>query len=75
LTSPRARWDSSPTRRAARRPNKLLLTGVIVTVVGLFIVIRRELGIPGYWTPLLVGVALLIAGVVQSFLSRKSRVS
>ena len=57
------------------RPNKLTLAGLIVTLVGLFIVIRHEMAIPSYWNPLLVGIALLVVGVVWSLLSRKSRAS
>ncbi len=56
------------------RPNKLMLAGLIVTLIGLFIVIRHEMGIPSYWTPLLVGIALLLGGVIWSMLSRKSRI-
>ena len=48
------------------RPNRLMLAGLIVTLVGLFIVIRHEMAIPSYWNPLLVGIALLVAGVVWS---------
>jgi uncharacterized membrane protein HdeD (DUF308 family) len=54
------------------RPNKLLLAGLIVTLVGLFVVLRHELRIPSYWTPLLVGIALLIVGVIQPVMSRKA---
>lgn len=57
------------------RPNRLMLAGLIVTLVGLFIVIRHEMAIPSYWNPLLAGIALLVAGVVWSLLSRKSRAS
>jgi hypothetical protein len=32
------------------------------------------MGIPSYWTPLLVGIALLIAGAFWSMMSRKSRI-
>jgi uncharacterized membrane protein HdeD (DUF308 family) len=57
------------------KPNGLVLAGLIVTLVGLFIVIRHSLEIPTYWTPLLVGIGLLIAGVIWSALRRKSRAS
>ena len=57
------------------RPNKLMLAGLIVTLVGLFIVIKHEMGIPSHWTPLLVGIGLLIAGAFWSVMSRKSRTS
>ena len=57
------------------RPNKLMLAGLIVTLVGLFIVIRHEMAIPSYWNPLLVVIALLVAGVIWSLLSGKSRAS
>jgi hypothetical protein len=57
------------------RPNKLMLAGMIVTLIGLFIVIKHEMGIPSYWTPLLVGVGLLIAGAVWSLTCGKSKTS
>ncbi|HEX9409716.1 MAG TPA: hypothetical protein VGA23_08710 [Methylomirabilota bacterium] len=57
------------------RPNKLMLAGLIVTLIGLFIVLRHEMGIPSYWNPLLVGIGLLIAGALWSVISGKSRVS
>jgi hypothetical protein len=57
------------------RPHKLMVAGLIVTLVGLFIVIRHEMAIPSYWNPLLVGIAVLVAGVIWSLLPGKSRVS
>ena len=57
------------------RPNRLMLAGLIVTLVGLFIVIRHSLAIPSYWTPLLVGIGLLVAGVIWSAWQRKSKAS
>ena len=49
----------------ARSGNGLITAGVIVTLVGLMIVLVRELHIPRHWVPLLVGVALLVAGVLM----------
>ena len=57
------------------RPNKLMVAGMIVTLVGVFIVIRHEMGIPSYWTPLLIGVGLLLAGVIWSMMHGKSKAS
>jgi drug/metabolite transporter (DMT)-like permease len=57
------------------KPNKLMVAGLVVTLVGLFIVIRHEMGIPSYWTPLLIGIGLLIAGVVCSMMCGKSKAS
>jgi uncharacterized membrane protein YdcZ (DUF606 family) len=57
------------------RPNKLMLAGLVVTLIGLFIVIRREMGIPSYYTPLLVGIGLIIAGLMWPMISGKSRSS
>ena len=57
------------------KPNKVMLAGLIVTLIGLFIVIRREVGIPSYYTPLLVGIGLLIAGAIWSIVSGKPKVS
>jgi hypothetical protein len=33
------------------------------------------MGLPSYWTPLLVGIGLLIAGAIWSMISRKSKAS
>ena len=57
------------------RPNKLMMAGLIVTLVGILIVIRHEMAIPSYWTPLLVGIALLVAGAIWSVMSGKSKTS
>ena len=57
------------------KPNKLMVAGMIVTLGGLFIVIKREMGIPGYYTPLLVGIGLLIAGAICSMFGGKSKAS
>ncbi|HUO65815.1 MAG TPA: hypothetical protein VMT97_19010 [Terriglobales bacterium] len=57
------------------KPNKVMLAGLIVTLIGLFIVIKHEMGIPSYWTPLLIGIGLLIAGAFWSVVSGKSRAS
>ena len=55
------------------RPNKLMLAGLIVTLVGIFIVIKHEMGLPSYWTPLLVGIGLLVAGAIWSMIGGRSR--
>jgi len=57
------------------KPNKLMVAGLVVTLVGLFIVVRHEMGIPSYWTPLVVGIGLLIAGAVCSMMCGKSKPS
>ena len=57
------------------RPNKLMVAGMIVTLIGVFIVIRHEMGLPSYWTPLLIGVGLLIAGGLWSMMCGKSKAS
>jgi hypothetical protein len=57
------------------KQNGLVLAGFIVTLVGLFIVIRHSLAIPSYWTPLLVGIGLLVGGVIWSAWQRKSKAS
>ena len=48
-----------PVRTAGRG---LMTAGAIVTIVGLGIVIMRTLQLPGYWTPVIVGVGLFVAG-------------
>ena len=55
------------------RPNKLMVAGMIVTLIGVFIVIKHEMGIPSHWTPLLVGIGLLIAGALWSVMCGKSK--
>jgi uncharacterized membrane protein YdcZ (DUF606 family) len=57
------------------KPNRLMLAGLIVTLIGLFIVIRREMGIPSYYTPLLVGIGLIIAGLIWPMIRGRSRSS
>ena len=57
------------------RPNKLILAGLIVTLVGLFTDIRHEMGIPSYSTPLLVGIGLLVVGALWSVMCGKSKAS
>jgi hypothetical protein len=42
-----------------------MMAGLIVTLVGLGIVMVRTLQVPGYWIPLGVGVALLVAGALR----------
>ncbi len=42
----------------------LMLAGLILSLIGLGIVMVRTLQIPGYWIPLGVGVALMLAGAV-----------
>jgi hypothetical protein len=57
------------------KPSKLMLAGLIFTLIGLFIVIRHEMGIQSYWNPLLVGMGLLIGGALWSVIAGKSRAS
>jgi hypothetical protein len=42
----------------------LMTAGAIVTIVGLGIVLMRTLHLPGYWTPVIVGVGLFVAGAI-----------
>ena len=57
------------------KPNGLIVAGLIVSLIGVFIVIRHTLDIPRYWTPLFVGVALILAGAIWSMLRSKSGAS
>lgn len=45
--------------------NGLILAGVIVTLVGLGVVLVRTLAVPREWVTVLVGLALLAAGLVR----------
>ena len=56
-----------PARGAGR---SLMTAGAIVTIVGLGIVLIRTLDLPGYWTPVIVGLALFTAGAILWATSR-----
>jgi len=61
--------------RGARFPRGLMLAGFILTLVGLVIVATNVLALPRYWTPLLVGLTLLVIGAVWSAACKKSGAS
>ena len=48
-----------------RAADRLIMIGVIVTLVGLGVVVVKTLSIPREWTTLLVGLALLGAGLAR----------
>ena len=48
-----------------------MVAGGILTAVGLCIVLIKTLMLPGYWTPLLVGLALLLVGAIVRATSSK----
>jgi hypothetical protein len=56
-----------PVRMAGRG---LMTAGAIVTIIGLGIVVMKTLRLPGYWTPVIVGVALFAAGFIVWAMSR-----
>ena len=45
-----------------RAGGPLILAGMIVMLIGISVGVIRTLGIPGYWTPVAVGLVLVIAG-------------
>jgi hypothetical protein len=51
----------------------LMTAGAIVTIVGLGIVAIKTLRLPGYWTPVIVGVALFAAGAIVWAMSKDDR--
>ena len=51
--------------KCAHSGKGLMMAGLIVTLIGLGIVLIRAFQVPGYWIPLLIGVALLVAGAVR----------
>jgi hypothetical protein len=56
---------------AARMAGRGLMTaGAIVTIVGLGIVIMRTFHLPGYWTPVIVGLGLFAAGAIVWAISK-----
>ena len=46
-----------------------MTAGAIVVAAGLLIVAIRELQIPRYWIPVLVGVALFVVGLLRWLMS------
>jgi hypothetical protein len=48
-----------------RSGSGLIVAGAIVTAIGAIIVLVKVLQVPQYWVPLLVGLALLLAGVIR----------
>ena len=50
-----------------------MTAGAIVTIIGLAIVLMKTLRLPGYWTPVIVGVALFTAGLIVWLTSRDDR--
>jgi mannose/fructose/N-acetylgalactosamine-specific phosphotransferase system component IIC len=57
--------------RSARAGQGLMVAGGILTAIGLCIVLIKTLMLPGYWTPLLVGLALLLVGAIVRATSSK----
>lgn len=43
---------------------RLILMGAVVFLVGLTIVLFKELNIPRYWIPAMIGILLMVAGVI-----------
>lgn len=56
-------------RRAGRG---LMVAGVVVIIVGLGIVAMRTLEVPRYWMPVIIGIALFVAGATLWATSRHS---
>ena len=50
-----------------------MMAGAIVTVVGLGIIIVRELRVPREWIPVIVGVGLFILGYIRFLTSGKGK--
>lgn len=56
-----------------RSGRHLMMAGAIVTVVGLGIIIVRELRVPREWIPVIVGVGLFILGSIRFLTSGKGK--
>ena len=50
-----------------------MTAGAIVTMIGLAIVVIKTLRLPGYWTPVIVGLALFAAGAIVWFVSKDDK--
>jgi hypothetical protein len=48
-----------------------MVAGAIVTIVGLGIVAVRTMELPRYWMPVIIGLALFVAGLVTWATSRE----
>ena len=48
----------------------LICAGAIVFLVGLTIILFKELDIPRYWIPAVIGLVLMAAGVIVSLVKR-----
>jgi hypothetical protein len=44
----------------------LIVAGLIVTFIGAATALLAALHVPGYWTPVIVGLGLLVAGVLRN---------
>jgi hypothetical protein len=51
----------------------LMTAGAIVTIIGLAIVVMKTFQLPGYWVPVIVGIALFAAGAIVSAISRNGK--
>ena len=49
---------------------RLICAGAIVFLVGLTIILFKELNIPRYWIPTVIGIALMVAGVIVHSIKR-----
>ena len=49
---------------------RLICAGAIVFLIGLTIILFKEFNIPRYWTPMVIGVALMAAGTVVHYIRR-----
>ena len=52
--------------------NRLIVAGLIVTIVGLAVVLIETYRLPRSWAVVLVGVALVVAGVARRALGQRS---
>lgn len=48
----------------------LILAGAVVFLVGLTIILFKELNIPRYWIPAVIGLVLMAAGVIVHNIKR-----
>ena len=57
---------------ADRTGRHLMTVGSIITIIGLSIVLFKVLRVPGYWVPVVIGLAIFVVGLVRWLTAKAS---